>query len=385
LLIAKKQVTLYDVARLAGVSIATVSRVMHDQGRVRESTRTRVRQAIEELGFVPDGAAQSLSRRRKDMIGLVFPEFAPVSKAGQDDIENMHLLFWDELLLGVRSRLRDMAADRGDHDFSLLINFGTTDDDQGFGWLEALSGKVDGLLIGGMVPSAMIERVAARIPVVVIGGAPGEPMADVVAADNRPASAALVSHIVNDHGRRRLFHLDGLPGHPDVVERRIGLEQALRANPDGSLVGSYLGSLDVRSGAAAAERILAMHRDDFPDAVVVANDQMAIGLLRAFTKVGVRVPAEVAVVGFDDIFPASLCDPPLSTVHQPIRMLGTQACTRLFDRIARPDLPAAVEILPTELVLRSSCGCPAGTVVRRPVTEPDRQQITTTSDLRVLN
>jgi LacI family transcriptional regulator len=94
---------------------------------------------------------------------------------------------------------------------------------------------------------------------------------------------------------------------------------------------------------------------------------MAIGVLKALARAGVRVPQDVAVVGFDDIFPGSLCDPPLTTVHQPMRMLGERACARLLDRIADPALPPAVELLPTELVLRSSCGCPPGTVIRQPV------------------
>src|ERR1700679_697999 len=99
-------VTLYDVARLAGVSTATVSRVLHGQDRVRDSTRERVTQVIEELGYVPDGAAQSLSRRRKDIIGLVCVE----RRAKQYDIENMNLLFYDEILRGVESRIRDCPS-----------------------------------------------------------------------------------------------------------------------------------------------------------------------------------------------------------------------------------------------------------------------------------
>lgn len=98
-----------------------------------------------------------------------------------------------------------------------------------------------------------------------------------------------------------------------------------------------------------------------------ANDQMAIGVLKALTRAGITVPDEVALVGFDDIFPGSLCEPPLTTVHQPMRMLGERACARLLDRIAHPGLAPTVELLPTELVLRSSCGCPPGTVTRQPV------------------
>jgi DNA-binding LacI/PurR family transcriptional regulator len=94
---------------------------------------------------------------------------------------------------------------------------------------------------------------------------------------------------------------------------------------------------------------------------------MAIGVLRSLTAVGIRVPEQVAVVGFDDIYPGELCEPPLTTVHQPMGTLGERACDRLLERIATPGLPPRVELLPTELVLRQSCGCPPGAPARRPV------------------
>ncbi len=141
----------------------------------------------------------------------------------------------------------------------------------------------------------------------------------------------------------------------------------LRGHPQCQLIGSAQGIFSVRSGEQAGEELLARHRGALPDAVVCANDQMAIGVLRAFAAGGVRIPEEVAVVGFDDIYPGSLFDPPLTTVHQPMRMLGEQACARVLERIADPGLSPAVELLPTELVLRSSCGCPTGTVTRRAV------------------
>jgi LacI family transcriptional regulator len=357
-------VTLYDVARLAGVSTATVSRVVHGQDRVREATRIRVTQAIEELGYVPDGAAQSLSRRRKDIIGMVCVE----REVQQYDIENVGLLYYDELLHGVEALIRDK-------NWSLLITFMQAEDvgEPDFRRLDALSGKVDGILIGeGFVASRYIERLAARVPVVVIAGTPGEPAADVVVADNFSGSAAIITHLIDDHGRRRLFHVDGPPRSPDAGRRRLALEHVLRSHPECELVGSIQGIFSVRSGEHAGEELLARCRGALPEAVVCANDQMAIGVLRAFAAAGVRVPADVAVVGFDDIYPSSLIDPPLTTVYQPMRMLGERACARVLDRIADPSLSPAVELLPTELVLRSSCGCPPGTVVRRPVATLDQ-------------
>ncbi len=352
-------VTLYDVARLAGVSTATVSRVVHGLDRVRETTRVRVQQAIEELGYVPDGAAQSLSRRRKDVIGLVYVE----RELEPYDIENEGLLYYDEVLRGVEARIRD-------REWSLLIAFMHSDGDseQSMPRLDALSGKVDGILIGeGFVASRHIERLAARIPVVVIAGTPGERAADVVAADNFSGSVAIINHLITDHGRRRLFYVDGPPDSPDSSQRRRALDHVLRGHPDCQLIGSTPGNFSVRSGEQAGEGMLARHRGALPDAVVCANDQMAIGVLRAFAAAGVRVPDQVALVGFDDIYPARLVDPPLTTVRQPMRMLGERACARLLERIASPGQSPAVELLPTELVLRTSCGCPPGPVTRRPV------------------
>ena len=352
-------VTLYDVARLCGVSTATVSRVVHGQDRVRESTRTRVRQAIEELGYVPDGAGQSLSRRRKDVIGLVCVE----REAEHFDIENVGLLYYDEVLRGVEAPIRH-------RNWSLLITF-MQGDRPDFSRMVALSGKVDGILIGeGFVGSSIIERLAARVPVVVIAGNPGAPAdqaADVVAADNFSGSAAIITHLIADHGKRRLFHVDGPPNVPDAGQRRLALEHVLRGHPRCQLIGSAHGILSVRSGELAGENLLARYRPALPDAVVCANDQMAIGVLRAFAAGGVRVPDDIAVVGFDDIALGGLYDPSLTTVHQPMRMLGERACGRLLDRIANPGLAPAVELLPTELVLRSSCGCPPDTVTRQAV------------------
>ena len=352
-------VTLYDVARLAGVSTATVSRVVHGQDRVREATRIRVQRAIEELGYVPDGAARSLSRGRKDVIGLVCKE----RELQHYDLEDAGLLYYDQVLRGVEACIRH-------HGWSLLITFMQADDtgQPDVLRLDALSGKVDGILIGeGFVASRYIERLAARVPVVVIAGMPAERAADVVAADNFSGSAAIVTHLIADHGKRRLFHVDGPADSPDAIERRLALQHVLRGNPQCQLIGSAQGIFSVRSGERAGEDLLARRRGALPDAVVCANDQTAIGVLRAFAAAGVRVPADVAVVGFDDIYPASVFDPPLTTVHQPTRMLGEGACARLLDRIADPALPPTVELLPTELVLRASCGCPPGIVTRRAV------------------
>jgi len=353
-------VTLYDVARLAEVSIATVSRVVHGKDRVRDSTRARVLEVIDQLGYVPDGAAQSLSRRRKDVIGLVCVERQAPK---QYDVESMALLFYDEILRGVESLIRNSSC-------SLLITYLQEHSPGDIPRLLSLSGKVDGLLIGeGVVSSEILARLARRIPVVVISGNPNERAADVVTADNRSGATALVTHLIEDHGRRRLYHVEGPPTAPDARERTLALAHVLKAHPGSRLVGSFQGSFSVQSGEEAGETLLATPAADWPDAIVCANDQTAIGVLQVITRAGVRVPEQVAVVGFDDIYPGSLFKPSLTTVHQPMRLLGERACIRLLDRIAKPGMRPRVELLPTELVLRSSCGCPPGTEIRR-VVEP---------------
>jgi len=365
-------VTLYDVAHRAGVSIATVSRVLHGQDAVRETTRARVRAAIDELGYVPDGAAQSLARSRKDVIGLVCVEHTGL-KPDQYDIESMSLLFYDEVMRGVEARIRELS-------WSLLITFLREDENSGatlpqdgpvYSRLTALSGKVDGLLIGeGVVPPADIARLAKRVPVVVVAGDTAQRGVDVVSADNWSGAHALVEHLVTVHGRRRLFHVDGPASAPDATARRLAMQAVIAAHPGTVLAGSFNGRFTVHSGQDAAERLLTCTRgagEPLPEAIVCANDQMAIGMVRTLHAHGVKVPGDVAIVGFDDIFPASLTDPPLTTVHQPMRKIGERACDRLLERIADPSLRPRIELLPAELVLRSSCGCPPGTVTRRQV------------------
>ncbi len=369
-------VTLYDVARHAGVSIATVSRVLHGQGPVRDNTRDRVRSAIDELGYVPDGAAQSLARNRKDVIGLVAVEHMGL-KPDQYDIESMSLLFYDAVIRGVELRIREK-------NWALLINFLREEDTPSAmaqqesvqSRLLALSGKVDGLLIGeGILAPQTLAKLARRLPLVVVAGDTAQRAVDVVSADNWSGAHALVEHLVVDHGRRRLFHIGGPATAPDATERRLAMAAVIEANPGTVLTGSFTGLFSVMSGREGTLAMLAAG-GELPDALVCANDQMAIGALRTLAERGIRVPDDIAVVGFDDIFPASLCDPPLTTVHQPIRKLAEVACDRLAERINDPTLRPKQELLPTELVLRSSCGCPPGTMERWEVRHVARRRPT---------
>jgi LacI family transcriptional regulator len=339
--------TLYDVAREAGVSTATVSRVVHGHDRVRASTRQRVLDVIEALGYVPDGAAQSLSRKRKQVVGLVSIE----SRGPESEIEQNSLLFVEEVLRGVESSLGEIG-------WSLLISF-LHASDFAYQRLQSMSGKVDGLLIAeGIVSSQQLSRLAARLPIVLVAGSPEEPNVDVVDADNRSGTKALVRHLVEVHDRTRLYYVAGPHDAPDAQARRAAFNEVLTDHRGVSACGFFEGRFAGFSGKLAAQEVLAMPRRDLPDAIICANDQMAIGAMRELQANGVRVPADIAVVGFDDIYPGALVAPALTTVRQPMRMLGERACSRLLKRIADPALPHQVELLPTRLVVRESCGCP---------------------------
>jgi LacI family transcriptional regulator len=338
--------TLYDVAREAGVSTATVSRVVHGHDRVRPSTRQRVLEVIEALGYVPDSAAQSMARQRKEVIGLLAVE----SRSPDTDVEQQGLLYIEEVLRGVESSLSVV-------DWSLLISLPRNDPAGAYQRMQKISAKVDGMLIiEGMVSREHLAALAARIPIVLIAGSLDEPYADVVSADNRGGTRALVDHLVEQHGKTRLFGIAGPPEAPDASERRSALEEAVAAHPGATLTGSFQGSFATMSGQLGVRELLTWPRRDLPDAVVCANDQMAIGAIRELQTAGLRVPADIAVVGFDDMHAGALLSPALTTVRQPMRLLGERACSRLLRRIADPGLERHVERLPTELVIRESCG-----------------------------
>jgi LacI family transcriptional regulator len=353
------------VAREAGVSTATVSRVVHGQDRVSPATRQRVLEVIEALGYVPDSAAQSMARRRKEVVGLVAIE----ARSPDTEVEQKGLLFIEEVLRGVESVLSPLgwpvlisvhrAGGRAAAPPPALAAAG--DERAGgqgdvFQWLRRMSAKVDGLLIAeGFEPGDRLGELAARVPVVLIAGSAGSPYADVVGADNQAGVGELVGHLVEGHGMTRLWWVDGPAEAPDARERRVAFDEALSRYPGVRLAGRSEGRFAAISGQVAVREVLAA--GELPDVIVCANDQMAIGAIRELRSAGLRVPADIAVTGFDDVYLGALLTPPLTTVHQPMRQLGERACNLLLERIAEPGTARRAERLPTRLVVRESCGC----------------------------
>jgi LacI family transcriptional regulator, galactose operon repressor len=227
------------------------------------STRQRVLDVIEALGYVPDSAAQSMARHRKEVIGLVAVE----ARCPDADVEYEARLFLDDVIRGVESVLTRV-------EWSLLLTvLRDLGQDAAFGRMMRISGQVDGLLIAeGIIGSPQLGLLAARVPVTLIAGSPGEAHADVIAADNQAGIQAVVSHLVEQHGRSRLYYIGGPPDAPDARERHRGFGDALARYPAAVSAGFFPGRFAMISGQQAVREFLATPRREFPDAIVCAND-----------------------------------------------------------------------------------------------------------------
>ncbi|HEX7183321.1 MAG TPA: LacI family DNA-binding transcriptional regulator [Thermoanaerobaculia bacterium] len=332
--------TIREVAREAGVSVATVSRVFNDKGPIREETRQRILAVALRLGYAPNAAARSLSTRKTGTIGVLLPD--------------LYGEFFSEVIRGL-----DLAARRSG--FHILVSSSHSDRSEVEAVLRALRGRVDGLIV--MSPEADARALEANLPgtlPIVLLNCPVEGSAfDSINLDNYGGASATVRHLAA-LGHRRIAHVKGAPGNNDALERLVGYREAMQSLfEEGTEELEIGGDFSEDSGDRAGREILAMNPR--PTAVFAANDATAIGLLHAFQKAGVRVPDDIAVAGFDDIPIARFLTPPLTTVQVAIADLGALAIQRLLLAMEHGDSRERQhEILPTTLVVRGSCGATAG-------------------------
>jgi LacI family transcriptional regulator len=350
--------TIYDVARAAGLSIASVSRVLNGQGNPRADTRERVLEAVAELGFVPDGAARALSARLKQVVGVVVrrPQWYDASMFSDED-ENLQ--FPDMINRGM-----EIVAQR--HGFDLLIKSVDLEEPDPGSRIFALARKSDGIILHDRVLNPeQFDRLARLLPIVTLAGLPTALTANVH-SDNYGGMLAVARHLIHDHGYRTLAYLAGHDGSPDSLTRRNALADEARAAGATLLEGdAWRGSYQAAGGAAAMERLLAAGVT-LPRAIVCANDQSAIGVLHTLAQHGIAVPDDVAVTGFDDMPVARHLRPQLTSVRQSIQDLGATAFETLFSMISGADSAARGQdiALPTQLVRRQSCGCNPQPVAR---------------------
>ncbi|MFL4908502.1 LacI family DNA-binding transcriptional regulator [Streptomyces sp. MMS24-I2-30] len=336
--------TLEAVAALAGVSRATVSRVVNGGDGVREPLVQRVRRAVEELGYVPNRAARSLVTRRHDAVAVVIAE--PEARVFADPFFSM--------------QLRGISKELTAHDIQLVLLLTEGRDDHPRVARYLTGGHVDGALVFSLHiddPLPGLIR-GAGVPTV-FGGRPDwndEPERSVyVDCDNRGGARAAVRHLAG-LGRTRIAHITGALDQTSAVDRLDGFRDAMGDSDPRLVVES-----DFTPGGG--ERAMRELLDRCPDvdAVFAANDLTASGALRVLRESGRRVPEDVAVIGFDDVLPVTeQTEPPLTTVRQDIEEMGRLMAHLLLTGLDRghrgktgPDLPQSV-ILPTTLVRRAS-------------------------------
>ena len=341
----KGTLTIYDVANQAGVSIASVSRVLNGHSSPRATTRERVLQAVRELGFVPDGAARALSNGLKEVVGVVFRRGDETHFEDEDE----SLLFIDVINRGI-----DVAAQRRGFDV-LMSSVGYTDTNAGTR-IASIAGKADGVILHDhMLPAAEIARLAALVPVVTLAGKAGRGSMNV-RCDNEAGMRALVRHLAVEHGYRSLAYLSGRSDSPDNKTRARAFAaeaEAVKARIHSGR--QWQGNYSAAGGAKVITSLLDAGRE-LPRAIVCANDQTALGVMHALARRGLRVPGDVAVTGFDDVPVARHLHPPLTTVRQPMQELGATAFDVLFSRISTGKGESDV-VLPVHLIVRESCGC----------------------------
>jgi len=322
------QPTIRDVARQAGVSIATVSRVLREHENVKASTRARVMSAVAEMGFTPSSLGRSLAERRHAANGIVFPDLSGP--------------YYAEVVLGYE----EVAAELG-RSVLILSTHGRKAAPE---MVTELAGRCDGLVIlGRTVPDSVVVRIASRGLPVVLLARPQVGDIDSVNAENTTTARALARHLVED-GHRRLAFVGDPTTSPDVAERWKGVSAAVARASGATLTHVPTDGFGIDAGAQAARGLL---DSGLPDAMVCANDELALGALEELAREGVDVPGRVAVTGWDDVMAARYAG--LTTVRQPMRELGATAARLLDARIRGERGEPEHHILPTELVVRASC------------------------------
>lgn len=321
-----------EVAREAGVSVATVSRVLNRSGYVKQETYQRVMEAIRKLNYVPNGVARSMVKGSTRTIGLILP-----------DVTNP---YFPMLARGVE----DAAAAQG----YLVILCNTDNNPQTEAmYLKMLREKcVDGMVyVSASEHTDHVKEFAEAVPVVWVDRTAVGIEGDVVAGDDLLGGYIATRHLLQQ-GHTRIAFIAGPAGLMTSEERERGYRLALKETgiiPEEDLIAR--GNFQFESGRRAMTEIL---NRTTPTALFASNDLMALGAMEVITEAGLRIPQDIAVVGYDNIVFARLAKPPLTTVEQPSYMIGLTACEMLMERMAQKELPVQKKLFKPNLIVRAS-------------------------------
>jgi LacI family transcriptional regulator len=330
----RKPVTIRDVADAAGVSVSTVSRVLNDKDDVAAETYEKVQGVITELGYASSLAARSMRSRRTNVIGLIVPDVEDSFSIQVMKGVNAAIMKLDyDLIIYTSGSIKKRSAAERERHFVALLNGSIT----------------DGLII--VTPATTSFSTAA--PVVAIDPNNESPECPAVIATNHAGALAAMEYLIG-LGHRRIGFISGRPDLQSAQQRVQGYGDALcqagiALNPDLIAVGDFT----TQTGRHCARRLLSLPQR--PTAIFAANDQSAIGAIEAACEVGLRIPEDLSVVGFDNIPEAAYVNPGLTTVDQFIDRMGYAATEMLIRLVQGESLDNDPFHMPTKLVIRDSC------------------------------
>jgi LacI family transcriptional regulator len=329
---------LEQIAKLSGVSRSTVSRVVNNDPNVSVVTREKVLQVVKRVNYTPNAAARGLAAGCTHVLGLVIP--MGVSTLFTDP-------YFPVLIQGVSSACNM-------REYSVMLWLAEPEYERRQIRQIMYSGLVDGVIISSMLLNDSLVQALAEgdLPFMLVGRHPTDTRVSYVDADNIGGACEAVTHLLR-LGRTRVATITGPQNMIAGADRLAGYNAALRDRgllSDPSLIAE--GDFTETGGYRAMQQLLARR----PDAVFAASDIMAVGALRALREASLRVPEDVAVVGFDDLPQAARTEPALTTVRQPVYRLGAMAVDSVLDLLEHQSSFPRRIVLPTELVVRSSCG-----------------------------
>ena len=327
----QQRVKMSDVARTAGVSVATVSKVVNGRYGVAQATVERVQQVIHELGYEASLGAQSLRSHRTNVLGILVAEFEPFST---------------ELLKGAS---REVAGSG----YQLLAYSSGDGEGAAIGWERRSLARLSGTLIdGAVIVTPTVVETKHGFHVVAVDPHTGPSGLPTVDSDNFAGAVLATDHLLS-LGHRRIAHISGRPDLESARLREAGFRKAMAdagVPVDEQLV--RVGGFRTETAASTAAELLAL--PDRPTAIFAGNDLSAISTVDVARSLGLGVPDDLSVIGFDNIPESALVDPPLTTIRQPLQRMGAESLRLLIDLIAGVERDTHIQ-LPTELVVRASC------------------------------
>lgn len=328
--------TIHDVANFAGVSPATVSRVLNNYPHISDEVRRTVQGAISQLSYEPNRVAQRLRATRSKLIGIVVT-----------DITNP---FFNTIMASIEA----VCFDKG---FSVLMSNTDANPQKELDYLTMMENEeVAGLIIAPTSENVdrVAELAASGLPIVVIDRRLSNAQVDMVLADNHAGAQLAVEHLIK-LGHRRIGHIGGRMRLTSGRERYEGYLQAMEKHHL-PIEEDWVRFGDHRDESGYQRALELLDEEDSPTAWFIANNMMTLGALNAIHERGKRIPDDIAIVGFDDIPWAISLNPPLTVVAQPTVEIGYRAANMLLERIEQPDLEPRTEILETKIIIRASCG-----------------------------